>query len=112
MPTVDENPVFWFVLVGLACWRISSIITREEIFFWFRALFGTYKLSNSEAYPEDKLLAYLVNCIYCMSVWIGFLLLLIYVPLPNVKVTIQFIVMGFAISGFAMMLERFSARGS
>lgn len=50
------------VLAGLATWRISSLIIREDgpgrVFFRLRTFLGRYFVT-------------LLECLWCLSVWVG-----------------------------------------
>ena len=60
--------------LGLICWRITSLLVREDgpfdIFAKFRKLVGiTY---NEYSVPVDKnVFAKLLICVWCSSVWIA-----------------------------------------
>lgn len=57
------------LLVGLATWRVSSLIIAEtgpfRVFAWIR------HLVRADRPGELSGLAELFSCVWCMSVWIG-----------------------------------------
>ena len=60
--------IFGFVILGLATFRITRLLTRDTIFdtprnrFWDRFP------------PESSKLGYLFTCEWCLSVWVASLL--------------------------------------
>ncbi len=61
------------IILALAIWRLSSLLTAEEgpygIFSKFRDRAGVFYIGNRvDAYGE---LAKLFSCTWCLSVWIG-----------------------------------------
>src|SRR3972149_4533536 len=66
-----------FVVLGLACWRLSSLLVDEsgpfEVFDWLRAWAGVAYDAQNRRRPleEQGGLAQVFCCIWCMSVWVG-----------------------------------------
>lgn len=62
-----------FVLLSLATWRLSSLITHEDgpfsMFEWIRRKAGVVHGRELTG------LATLFSCVWCMSIWIGAALL-------------------------------------
>ena len=109
------NPVFIFILL-LATWRVSSLMNNERgflnIFTIIRHIFGvryiTYERVNEEKIAEKYLtlkevielgedaltlqaeykwhISELFSCIWCMSVWVGFMLTFLFVLYPVIIV--------------------------
>lgn len=67
-------------VLGLATWRLSSLLIRErgpfDVFVFLRAAAGVEHddAGGPIAWP-DTTLGGLFACVWCMSVWIGLLLL-------------------------------------
>lgn len=83
------NQLITALLISVANWRISNMIQYEDgpfdIFVKFRNLIGLTKvedlpLNEQLLYPNDEFVhdgsffAKLVECIWCLSVWVGFVL--------------------------------------
>jgi hypothetical protein len=96
-------PVFWLVVWMLATWRISSIITREEIGKPLRSLVGitSMRTATGEEYNEipDTFFGYLFSCLWCMSVWVSILLIVPVLKFPPV-------LLPFAASAGAILIDR------
>ena len=63
-------------LIGLAAWRVTSLLSREAgpggVFLRFRSLLGFRHAENGipEAWP-DNVVANALACPLCLSVWIA-----------------------------------------
>ena len=81
------NQLITLILISITNWRISNLIQDEEgpfdIFVHLRRLIGLTKvedlpINEQLLYPDDKFVhngnffAKLVECIWCLSVWVGF----------------------------------------
>jgi len=81
------NQLITFLLISIANWRICSLIQDEDgpfdIFLRLRNKIGLTKvedlpLNEQLLYSNDKFIhdgnffAKLVECIWCLSVWVGF----------------------------------------
>jgi len=70
-----------FLIIGLATWRISSLLVQEDgpfiLFVRIRNIAGVKWNELSEPYAED-FLGQLFLCVWCMSIWIGFIFSLLY----------------------------------
>jgi hypothetical protein len=65
------NPLWLWLIVGsFATWRIASIIHSERIAKPFRSLFGVIETEETTMYP-DTFFGHLIECFYCVSVWVG-----------------------------------------
>ena len=92
----ESNPLFWFLVAGLACWRISALFVWDSIFGFLRKWVGIDP--SDDSYP-DKFLARLFSCLRCFSVWSGIfctLIVLFFYPV---------VLLPFALSGAAIILE-------
>jgi hypothetical protein len=59
---------FEFVILALATYRITRLVTRDVITEGFRNWFWT------KFPPESKKLGYLLTCEWCLSIWVASLL--------------------------------------
>ena len=91
-----------FVLCLLAVWRLTHLFTGEDgpwsLFVKLRAAFG------------KSFFGQLLDCFYCLSIWVGFLFALTLVPLngpgPVTDTISAVIVHTLALSAGAILLER------
>lgn len=84
------------VVLGLATWRVSNILVHEEGPWYvarkIRQMFGVVHDDDGPiSYPDNSVFA----CMYCMSVWVGVVML----ALPSVCA------MPFALSAFAIFVH-------
>lgn len=86
-----------FVILGLATYRLTRLATRDAIFesarnkFWLRFP------------PESTKLGYLLTCEWCMSVWLGSLVVVSAMIIP---VTV-YVYAVFAVSAIAGLLTAY-----
>ena len=59
------------LLNGLACWRLSRLITKDEITAHARTSLIEWTLDND--HPQIR---YLATCNHCLSVWAAFAVLM------------------------------------
>jgi len=103
------SPTFSLIdllILGLATWRLSSLLVNEdgpwEIFARMRTMVGIRYNEQSLPYATTAL-SELFTCVFCMSVWMGFLLTAVY--WLSSKWTIL-IMSPFALSAIAVIIER------
>jgi len=93
---------FWFVIALLATERITSIIYREKIAAKIRYLAGERidSATGLEIFPfiETRFIGKLFNCFWCLSVWVGLFVTLIWFIFP-------YALLPFALSYLAMVLD-------
>lgn len=94
-----SNPTLWFVIAGLASWRIASIIHHEKIAAPFRRLLGVRELTEDTWTYPDNFIGDLIECFYCTSVWTSFFVSVVMFVFPPVLVP-------FALSTVAIILEQ------
>jgi hypothetical protein len=94
----DWSPWFRFTVAVLATWRLSHLIARED---------GPFDVVvRLRMRAGDGALGHLLDCPYCLSLWIAApLALLVATSVPD------WFVAWLAISGGASLLERFGERG-
>lgn len=97
----DKNPFFWFIVAGLATWRVTNIIQKEEIASPIRKSLGVVEPDGEDPdywiYPDD-FWGRVLHCFFCGSIWIAgaiTMLCLIFPPL----------ILPFAISALAIMIK-------
>lgn len=81
-----------FFILGLATWRVTSILIEEKIAEPLRKVLGYDGL----AYP-DTFFGYLISCFKCLSVWVAAGLLVLYAYLPEIPQI-------FAVSALAVII--------
>ena len=96
-----------FVVYCLATWRISSLLVNEagpfDVFVNIREVFG---IKHNEKVPyeyPDTFFARLLSCIWCVSVWVGVFMTLVWIFVPGV---LFLICLPFAFSAGAIIVER------
>ncbi len=83
---------FSFLVLALACWRVSFLLTKEH---------GPFHIMSR--LRERTTLGGLLSCLFCASVWVAFLCLVLwYNTIGQVVMTV------FALSGAAMLAHRYT----
>jgi len=99
-----------FVILALATWRISSLITDEEgpwgIFSRIRNKIGIKYNEQNERYATNEI-AKQVMCIWCISYIIGAIVILIYFIVP----WSIYLFSAFAFSAVSMLCDKQLWRG-
>lgn len=66
--------VYKFVLIGMAVWRLSSLLANEDgpfdVFARFRNLLGVEYDKNGESFGTTWISKGII-CTWCISVWVG-----------------------------------------
>lgn len=95
------------VIFGLTVWRISSLFVNERgpfnVFVKIRELSGLMHDERGEVYMiPDTLLAGILSCVWCCSIWIGigWAVFWIFFPILALKIAVPF-----AFSAVAILLE-------
>ena len=92
----DGSPWFLFVLCVLATWRLAHLVARED---------GPFDVVlRLRARAGDGMLGRLMDCPYCLSVWIAAPLALLLSTKP-----LEWCLAWWAISGGSSLLERATA---
>lgn len=100
---------FTILLVhGLAVWRISSLLVREEgpfrIFVRLRELTGIQHDADWRPWViPDRFFAQLLGCIWCASLWVGFIFAVLFLTLPEFSFRMAIV---FSFSTLAILLDR------
>src|SRR5262245_31223440 len=92
------DSIIWLIAATLASWRLTALLCYEDgpfgVFMAFRRLMYKIRLGS------------LVSCFACLSVWISAgVVLCVYKLRPGVAVLV------FAVSGAALILERWLGGG-
>ena len=95
MAVIERLGWFDLLLLALACWRISHLISKD---------FGPWNVLDKlrKAVP----LGGLTGCMYCLSVWFSGVLLLVHVYVTTWPTWIL------AVAGCALMLRAYTGAGS
>ena len=98
------------MVLGLATWRISALLRRERgpwgILQRFRALWGIDHDEDGEprSYPDTEA-GRILQCLRCISIWIGGGLVGFYLAMPEVALAAA---LPFAVSALAILVEGIS----
>ncbi len=90
-----------FLIMGLATYRITRLIIRDELlarprnFFW------------KKFPPEKSLLGYLLTCPWCISIWVASILQISSIINPEATYVVEII---FALSAIAGLLTAHEER--
>jgi hypothetical protein len=101
MPSLIE-----FIILGLATWRLGSLVQYERgpkgIFTRFRAIFGIGHDDEGipTAWPETEI-ARLFECVWCGSVWVGFGMVGFYLLTPGIAIIMA---LPFALSAISIIV--------
>lgn len=86
---MKTNPEFLYVIYCLVCYRLTRLITTDQVLYWLRAWIGKHvetELIQTNGYgnviatktgPSPKVnrawtwLFDLINCSWCVSFWVG-----------------------------------------
>lgn len=97
----NDNPLVWLIAGGLAVWRITNIIQKEEIASPIRKAVGVTEAdpedSNYWIYP-DNFIGKVFHCFWCGSVWIGAIITIILIIFPP-------LILPFALSALAIAFK-------
>lgn len=92
------------IVVALASFRIASLLVDEagpfDMFGKLRHLVGVRYNAQSERIGESEL-AKAFNCVWCLSIWSGFVLAVLMFFFPDITF---WLCMPFALSGAAIIL--------
>lgn len=97
-----------FVVLCFATWRISSFLVNEtgpfDVFMKMREAVGiTHDEDKKVAVIPERFLPQLLSCMWCTSVWVGFMWVLLFLLFPQAAF---WIALGFAVSAGAIILEK------
>jgi len=85
---------FTFVILALAAFRITRLITTDRIFDELRE-----KIWNK--YPPTRLnIGYLITCDWCTSIWVAPIVIFSYVLVPSVVFVVSLVLATSAVVGF------------
>lgn len=99
----NEKPFFWLVVAGLATWRITNIIQKEEIASPLRKELGVFEPDGEDPeywiYP-DNFVGKVLHCFWCGSVWVAAAITLVCFLFPP-------LILPFAISAIAILVKHY-----
>lgn len=82
-------PDAWsFLLMSLALWRLSSLISQEPVFAWFRGFIGVTHDSDGNPVGYTNPIAQGLQCLWCVSVWLSPLILGLFLVVPIIVVAL------------------------
>lgn len=94
------------LILTLACWRLSSLLVNEngpyEAFEQLRYWLGVRINEQSESYGNN-IVGELFSCIWCLSFWIGLILMIAYVFYPTQMILAC---LPFALSAGAILVNK------
>lgn len=83
------------IILGLATWRLSSLLTNDNEEGPFGLLIRTREFGRKITSAFD--------CLWCMSIWIGLVIILLYWAIPDYTI---WICLPLALSAIAIGWER------
>lgn len=90
-----------FLILGLATYRITRLIIRDEIFTRPRNFFW------KKFPPEKSLLGYLLTCPWCISIWVASIIQISSIIVPEATYAVGAV---FALSAIAGLLTAHEER--
>lgn len=85
---------FTFVILALAAFRITRLITTDRIFDSLRE-----KIWNK--FPPNRVnIGYLITCDWCTSIWVAPIVIFSYVLVPSVVFVVSLVLATSAVVGF------------
>lgn len=97
-PSLPGGDALLVITLALATWRVTSILSQEDIFRWTRERIGVvHNADGTPAYGRNWI-ASLAACPWCLSVWIAPLVILCVVYIPIVVAVM-------ALSGASCLIE-------
>jgi len=101
-----------FLIYALAVWRVSSLLVNESgpggIFIKIRGLTGiTHDEDGKISTIPDTLLAGILSCVWCSSIWIGVFWTVLWIVIPEASLVFAF---PFALSAVAVMIEIYARK--
>ena len=104
---VRHQSVVSMLVLILACWRLTSLLVQEngpfKIFAKFRHLIGVKIVKGSSTPYGTNVVAEMMSCLWCCSMWVGATLIIAYVFDPALTVLAS---LPFALSAGAIIVER------
>lgn len=104
---VRHQSVVSILVLVLACWRLTSLLVQEngpfKMFAKFRHLIGVRYIQGSTTPYGTNVIAELLSCAWCCSIWFGATLTIAYFIKPELTVLAS---LPFALSAGAIIIER------
>lgn len=97
------------ILFSVAVWRISHMMVHEDgpfrIFYWIHLKLDFYVSMDDGSIDfsviPDGFLPSLFSCVWCMSMWVSFAVVTLWVVVPH----LAWVLLPFTLSGFAILFE-------
>ena len=89
------EPWLIFIIISLATFRITRVITTDVIF-------DVPRNKIWKKYPPHTSIGYLLTCNWCMSIWVASLLVICYTIIPTFTLALSSI---FALSAVAGLIS-------
>jgi hypothetical protein len=107
------NSIF-LVLAAFAVWRISAILVEErgpwDICYRFRKFIGIEHDGNMDVdVVPERFFPLLFSCIKCTSVWIGLLVMVVFLSMP--ATIFLLVIVPFGLSGVAVLIDSLTYKG-
>jgi len=104
---VRHQSVVSLLMLVLACWRLTSLLVEEngpfDIFAKFRHLIGIRNIEGSKTPYGTNVVAEMMSCLWCCSMWVGAALTVAYIIGPGLTILAS---LPFALSAGAIIIER------
>lgn len=96
----------YFIILGLATWRLSSLLVDEDgpfdIFARLRALLGVRYNKSNDAYSFNQV-GTALTCVWCTSIWVAIMLTISYSFYSKETLIVC---LPFALSAVAIAIEK------
>lgn len=93
MTQVQEVTFFTYVIIALASYRLTRLLTTDVIFEGLRERVW-------KKFPISTKIGYVFTCDWCMSIWAAGFLILLFMVLPLAAYVVSLILSTSAIVGF------------
>jgi len=104
---VRHQSVVSMLVLVLACWRLTSLMVKEDgpfgMFAKLRHLIGVRQVEGSTTPYGTNVFAEGLSCVWCCSVWVGAALTIAYAIDPGLTILAS---LPFALSAGAIIVER------
>lgn len=92
--------VLEFVIIGLATYRLTRLVTTDTIFETLRERFW------KKHPPQSSKLGYLITCDWCMSIWVASVVVASVMIIP----VLVYVYAVFAVSAIAGLLTAYESK--
>jgi hypothetical protein len=92
MPPVTEVTFFTYIILALASYRLTRLLTTDVIFESLREKVW-------KKFPPSTKFGYLFTCNWCMSIWTSFALIGLFLVVPMIAYVVSLVLSISAIVG-------------